>query len=155
MDEKINVLFTGDGVVCDWISDDSYKMAIDIYKRDLGIWLNYPVNDFLQSKLALVPIEKLPISNIKSIFYNPMGHVYLSKIALATGGENAYSPETYDSDKSLDRVLNDQFCDISETMKVFATYSRHMENTWAKVGPLDAPEFYELGHQDVIDFKWK
>jgi hyaluronoglucosaminidase len=155
LDEKINVLYTGDGVVCDGISDESYKMAIDIYKRDLGIWWNYPVNDFLPSKLALGPIEKLPTSNVKSIFYNPMGEVQLSKIALATGGEYAYSPETYDSDKSWDRVLKDQFGDISEAMKVFATHSRHMENTWAKVGPPDAPEFYELGHQAILDVRMK
>ena len=40
-------------------------------------------------------------------------------------------------------------------MKVFATHSRHMENSWAKVGPPDAPEFYEEAHQAVLDTRDK
>ena len=60
LNKKIIVLYTGDGVVCDGISDESFQKAIEIYNRNLGIWWNYPVNDFLPTKLALGPIEKLP-----------------------------------------------------------------------------------------------
>ena len=155
LNEKIIVLYTGDEVVCDGISEESYKMATDIYKRNLGIWWNYPVNDFLNTKLALGPIEKLPTSNINSIFFNPMGEVQLSKIALETGAEYSFSPETYDSEESWNRVLKNQFGDLAPAMKVFASHSRHMENSWANVGPADSPEFYELGHQAVVDTKNK
>ena len=30
-----------------WYSTIDFRKALDIYKRDLGIWWNYPVNDFL------------------------------------------------------------------------------------------------------------
>ena len=144
LNEDINVLYTGDGVVCDGISEDSYKKAIEIYKRNLGIWWNYPVNDFLNTKLALGPIEKLPTSNIKSIFFNPMEEVQLSKIALATGAEYSYSPEIYNSDNSWNKVIDEQFGEIAQAMKVFAMHSRHMENSWAYVGPPDGPEFSQM-----------
>ena len=38
-------------------------------------------------------------------------------------------------------------------MKVFATHSQHMQNSWAKCGPPDAPEFYATGHQAILDTK--
>ena len=35
-------------------------------------------------------------------------------------------------------------------MKVFASHSQHLENSWAKCGPADAPEFYAKAHQAVL-----
>ena len=78
LNKNIIVLYTGDEVVCDGISEESYQAAKDIYGRDLGIWWNYPVNDYYyvdgnrNIKLALGPIEKLPKAKPNSIFYNPM-----------------------------------------------------------------------------------
>ena len=80
-----------------------------------------------------------------------MGQVQLSKIALATGAEYAYSPDTYDANKSWNKVIDEQFGELSSEMKVFALHSRHMENSWAKAGSPDAPEFYELAHQAILD----
>ena len=153
LDKDIIVLYTGDGVVCDGISEESYQKAKDVYKRDLGIWWNYPVNDFLPTKLALGPIEKLPTTRIESIFYNPMQQVQLSKLSIATGAEYAASQETYDSFESWNKVIDAQFGEIAWAMKVFAKHSMHMENSWAFAGPADAPEFYNLGHQAIIDTK--
>ena len=155
LNEKIIVLYTGDGVVCEGISDESFQKAIEIYNRDLGIWWNYPVNDFLPNKLALGPIEKLPTSNIKSIFFNPMQQVQLSKIALATGAQYSYSPTTYDANKSWNNAIEEQFEDNAQAMKIFANHSRHLENSWANSGPQDAPEFYEEAHQAVLSTKAK
>ena len=156
LDEKIIVLYTGDGVVCDGISEDSYKKALDIYKRNLGIWWNYPVNDYLPKKLALGPIEKLPTTNINSIFFNPMGEVQLSKISIATGADYSLSPESYNSEESWIKVIESQFGEIAPAMKVFASHSRYMDNhSWAKVGPPDAPEFYELAHQILLESRNK
>ena len=153
LDKNIIVLYTGDGVVCDGISDENFQKAIEIYNRDLGIWWNYPVNDFLPNKLALGPIEKLPHKNVKSIFFNPMQQVQLSKIALGTGADYSYFPESYDSNKSWNNVIEIQYKDIAKEMKIFAMHSTHMENSWAYAGPADAPEFYEEAHQAVLAIK--
>ncbi|MBO4400283.1 MAG: beta-N-acetylglucosaminidase domain-containing protein [Selenomonadaceae bacterium] len=146
--ENIVVLYTGDGVVCDGISDAEFQAACEIYNRDLGIWWNYPVNDYTMTeggnrnaKLALGAIEKLPARNVQAIFFNPMGQYELSKIALATGAVYANSPENYDTDKAWDNALSEQFGTLAPAMKIFALHSRHMENSWAKVGAADAPDF--------------
>ena len=144
LNKKTIILYTGDKVVGDGISEENYQKAMDIYKRTLGIWWNYPVNDFLTAKLALGPIEKLPKSNILSIFYNPMEEVQLSKIALATGAEYALFPETYNSEESWNKAIEEQFGELAPAMKVFATHSRHMETNRYTVGPPDGPEFYKI-----------
>ncbi len=150
LDEKIVVLYTGDGVVCQGISDEQLDAANKIYRRErgLGIWWNYPVNDYTlrnnggrNSKLALGPIVNLPKRNMHAIYFNPMGQVQMSKIALATGAEYANAPEIYDPQKSWSKAIEEQFGDLAPAMKIFATHSQHMKNNWADCGPDDAKYF--------------
>jgi len=64
------------------------------------------------------------------------------------------SPDTYDPLTSWDNAIKAQFGDLAPAMKVFATHSRHMEKSdTIKCGPADAPEFYEEGHQTVLDYQ--
>ena len=156
LNKEIIVLYTGDGVVCDGISEESYQAASKIYGRELGIWWNYPVNDYdvtpdsnhkrkrkarRNTKLALGAIEKLPASHAPAIFFNPMSQYNMSKIALATGAIYADDPAAYDASRAWDKVLKEQFGVLAPAMKIFAAHSRHMENSWAKCGADDAPEF--------------
>lgn len=148
LNKKIIVLYTGDGVVCDGITQESLNNVNKIFDRQVGIWWNYPVNDYnvtnggnKNQKLALGAIEKLPSSNVQAIFFNPMSQAKLSKIALATGAEYANSPANYDIEKAWDRAFSEQFGELAHDMKIFAEHSQHMENNWAKVGPDDGRNF--------------
>ncbi|MBR0062140.1 MAG: beta-N-acetylglucosaminidase domain-containing protein, partial [Selenomonadaceae bacterium] len=92
LDPRIVVLYTGRGVVCDGITDKELAEVNEIFGREVGIWWNYPVNDYSLTpdgnrnvKLALGAIEKLPTAKMTAIFFNPMGQVQLSKISMATG----------------------------------------------------------------------
>lgn len=167
LNKKIIVLYTGDGVVCDGITQESLNHVNKIFDREIGIWWNYPVNDYSvtddgnrNAKLALGAIEKLPARNIQAIFFNPMEQTQLSKIALATGADYANSSNTYDPEKSWDKALNEQFGELAKDMKIFAEHSRHMENSWAKVGPADGQNFDTaaylvlngLKHNRAVDF---
>lgn len=167
LNKKIIVLYTGDGVVCDGITQESFDSVNKIFGREVGIWWNYPVNDYSvtadgerNAKLALGAIEKLPAQNVQAIFFNPMQQVQLSKIALATGAEYANSPSSYDSEKSWDKALNEQFGELAKDFKIFAEHSQHMENNWAKVGPADGRSFETaaylvlngLKHNREVDF---
>ena len=167
LDPRIVVLYTGRGVVCDGISDTELAEVNKIFGREVGIWWNYPVNDYpLTSdgnrnvKLALGAIDKLTTAKMTAIFFNPMGQVQLSKIALATGAIYANNPAIYDDAKAWDEVLADQFGNLAPQMKIFAEHSRHMENSWAKVGAPDAIEFStaaanlmsDMGRKSFIDF---
>ena len=159
LNKNIIVLYTGDDVVCDGISEESYQAVKDIYNRDLGIWWNYPVNDYYiidgnrNIKLALGPIEKLPKAKPNSIFYNPMEQPLFSKISIGTGADYALSSDTYDPTTSWNKVIEKQFGDLAPAMKIFASHSQRMDFNWAKCGPADAPEFYEKAHQAVLDIK--
>ena len=153
LDKDIIVLYTGDKVISDGICEKNYTKAFNIYKNNLGIWWNYPVNDFLESNLALGAIEKLPKKNINYIFFNPMRQPQLSKISLATGADFSYNPKNYNPDKSWNNAIEKQFGKNAEAMKIFAIHSRHMANNKSQVGPPDAPEFYSIAHQAVLDTK--
>ncbi|MBR5914791.1 MAG: beta-N-acetylglucosaminidase domain-containing protein [Selenomonadaceae bacterium] len=150
LDEKIVVLYTGDGVVCKGISDAQFEAANKIYRRDrgLGIWWNYPVNDYTlrtnggrNSKLALGPIVNLPKKHMHAIYFNPMGQAQMSKIAIATGAEYANAPEIYNPQESWEKAIEEQFGDLAPAMKVFASHSQHMKNNWADCGLDDAKYF--------------
>jgi len=159
LNKNIIVLYTGDYVVSNGISDRSFLAAKNIYGRNLGIWWNYPVNDYYHInstrfiKLALGPIEKLPHFKPNSIFFNPMGQPILSKISIGTGADYALSTYTYNPIKSWNKVIEKQFGKLAPSMKVFASHSQHMEFHSAITGPPDAPEFYSKAHQAVLDTK--
>ena len=167
LDPRIVILYTGNGVVCDGITDKELAEVNKIFGREVGIWWNYPVNDYSLTpdgnrnvKLALGAIEKLPSGKMTTIFFNPMGQVQLSKIAIATGAIYANNPATYNEKQAWDRVLNEQFGSLAPAMKIFAEHSQHMENSWAKVGAPDAIEFSttafvllnDLGNKSFVDF---
>jgi len=157
LNKNIIVLYTGENYVCDGISERSFQEIKKIYGKNLGIWWNYPVNDYIRHnstrfiKLALGPIEKLPRIKVGSIFFNPMGQPILSKISIATGADYALSPYTYDPITSWNKVIEKQFGELAPAMKVFASHSQHMETDYVKTGPDDAPEFYYKAHQAVLD----
>lgn len=157
LNKKIIVLYTGNGVVCDGITDEDFQAANKIYGKDLGIWWNYPVNDYSMTdngkrnaKLALGAIEKLPTSNVQAIFFNPMEQVQLSKIALATGADYANAPQNYDSETAWNKAIELQYGRVADAMKIFASHSRHMENSWAKCGAEDSPEFEAAAHNVIL-----
>ena len=153
LDKKVVVLFTGDGVVCDGISEETLAEVNEIFGRQVGIWWNYPVNDYTltdggnrSAKLALGAIEKLPAENVQAIFFNPMNQPLLSRIALATGADYANNPANYDAEKSWDKAIQEQFGELAPAMKIFAEHSQHMENSWAKVGANDGRTFNTLAY---------
>ena len=138
LDKNIMVLYTGEKVVPDGLTDADYQAACSLYGRQLGIWWNYPVSDYLEAKLALGPVEKLPqTSVIPAIFFNPMKHAELSKISLATGADYAQNPGQYNARKSWQKAFAEQYGRLAADMEAFADHSQHMVVSWAVIGPED------------------
>ncbi|MBR2216192.1 MAG: beta-N-acetylglucosaminidase domain-containing protein [Selenomonadaceae bacterium] len=151
---EVTALYTGNGVVTDGISDEEKKLADKVCHRPLGIWWNYPVNDYMESKLALGAVANLPKeAEIPAIFFNPMKYEELSKIALATGAEYAQNPEKYQPEVAWYRALRKLYGNLAADMEQFATHSRHLENSWARVGQPDAPELRK--EMDEFWAAWK
>ncbi|MBQ1868003.1 protein O-GlcNAcase [Selenomonas sp.] len=144
LNPEILVLYTGDGVVPDGLSDEQLAAANKLYDRTLGIWWNYPVTDYMENKLALGPVEKLPEnSTIPAIFFNPMKYEQLSKITLATGADYAKDPHRYRAQKSWEKAIAEQFGPLAKDMQRVADQSQHLENNWAKIGRPDGQELRE------------
>ena len=127
-------LFTGDGVVMTGLSGKTLDGAAALYGRRLGVWWNYPVNDYMEAKLALGPVEKLPGNGIPAIFFNPMTFAELSKITLATGAACALAPESYEPQTAWAQAIREQYGELAPQMERFADQSQHLENNWAKIG---------------------
>lgn len=138
LSKDILVLYTGEGVVPPGITQDELQQADALYGRPLGIWWNYPVNDYMESKLALGPVTDLPRGgNIPAIFFNPMKYEALSKIALATGAAYARDSQKYDPERAWQQAIAEQYGPLHEDMARFADHSQHLENDWAKIGRPD------------------
>jgi len=142
INKDILVLYTGRGVVCDSIPDIEYNAVSRLYGRNLGIWWNYPVTDYMEAKLALGPVEDLPTeAKVPAIFFNPMKYEESSKIAVGTGAIYAKNPAKYNPDKAYREVIKYKYKDLANEMLLVASQSTHLENDWAKVGREDGREF--------------
>lgn len=140
--KDVLVLYTGDGVAKNNLTDASYQSANRLYGCPLALWWNYPANDYMEEKLALGPIEGLPqASSIPAVFFNPMRYEALSKLALATGAAYARNPAAYDPDEAWQDALRSQYGTIAGAMAQFAAHSTHLENDWANIGRPDGVAF--------------
>ena len=155
LDRDVLVLYTGNRVVGDSLSDEDYQKGSSLYQRALGIWWNYPVTDYMEAKLALGPIEKLPThAAIPAVFFNPMKYERLSKISLATGADYAKEPKDYDPTKSWQKNIRAQYGRLATDMMRFADQSQEMDNhSWAKCGPADGTELH--AKMDAFWAAWK
>ena len=139
------MLYTGAGVVPEGIDEKELAVMDKICGRVPGIWWNYPVNDYMESKLALGPVVNLPRRNdYPALFFNPMGREHLSKITLATGAEYAQNPATYNPEEAWHRAITKQYGELAADMEMFAAHSMRMQNSWAHTG---LPDGKELRHE--------
>ena len=151
LSKDIVVMYTGEGVVCEGISRESLQQVEDIYARKMALWWNYPVSDYLKSKLALGPItgiEDTAGENLQMFIMNPMEHANLSKITLATGADYAWNPRQYNDIKAWKDAIAVQYGKQAKDMETFAYHSSRMENSWAHVGLADAPDVRK--HMDTL-----
>ena len=142
LDSDIMVMWTGSAVVPEGLDLENAKFVKSIYGDRMGIWWNYPVTDYLKSKLALGPIynvDKALEGEIDFFTMNPMEHADLSKISLATGADYSWNTSNYDYDKSWNKAIEMQYGNLANDMKTFANHSTRLDASWG-IGREDAPE---------------
>jgi hyaluronoglucosaminidase len=142
LNADILVLYTGEGVAQGGLTSSEVRRADRLWGRKLGLWWNYPVSDYLEGKLALGPIERLPVELFPAIFFNPMKYEDLSKLSLETGAALAIDAADYDPEKMWKQALRSQYGPLAEDMERFAVHSRHMKTSWADIGFKDAPQLH-------------
>lgn len=151
LDDDIIVMWTGQVVVSESLPLENVEFMQQVYGDKIGIWWNYPVTDYLTSKLALGPIvevDKRLEGELDFFTMNPMEHANLSKISLATGADYSWNIPEYDSNRSWDRSIELLFDDLADEMKTFAKHSSRMTGPWS-VGRKDAEDV-----QETIDDFW-
>ncbi|ELC8441056.1 beta-N-acetylglucosaminidase domain-containing protein [Clostridium perfringens] len=142
--DDIEVMWTGPGVVTNEIPLSDAELISGIYNRDMAVWWNYPVTDYFKGKLALGPMHGLDkgLNQYVDFFtVNPMEHAELSKISIHTAADYSWNMDNYDYDVAWNRAIEMLYGDLAEDMKVFANHSTRMDNkSWARSGREDAPE---------------
>lgn len=106
---EVRIMWTGNTVV-DMIEQDDMQWINSQIKRKAFIWLNYPVNDYCQSRLLMGKTygNGLDISDMVSGFCsNPMEYAEASKLSLYSIADYTWNMPAYDAEKSWDRAILD------------------------------------------------
>ena len=103
---EVRIMWTGNTVV-DMIERDDLEWVNGWIKRKAFIWLNYPVNDYCQSRLLMGKTygNGLDISELVSGFCsNPMEYAEASKVSLWSIADYTWNMPRYDADASWRRA---------------------------------------------------
>ncbi|MFJ5302410.1 beta-N-acetylglucosaminidase domain-containing protein [Streptomyces sp. NPDC088350] len=99
LDPAVVVEWTGAGVIAPTITADQVARARTVYGHPILVWDNYPVNDYVTSRLLLGPYtgrEPGVASAATGVTANPMIQGEASRIALFTSAAYLWNPEDYD-----------------------------------------------------------
>ena len=118
---EIRVMWTGNSVV-DMIGENDMQWINDQIKRKAFIWLNYPVNDYCQSRLLMGKTygNDLNINDMVSGFCsNPMEYAEASKVSLYSIADYAWNMPSYNSETSWERALKELMPTSHEAFRIF------------------------------------
>ncbi|MFF4801541.1 beta-N-acetylglucosaminidase domain-containing protein [Streptomyces sp. NPDC001351] len=99
LDPSVVVEWTGVGVIAPSITTEQLKQARTVYGHPILVWDNYPVNDYVTSRLLLGPYtgrEPGVASEAVGVTANPMVQGEASRLALFTSAAYLWNPAAYD-----------------------------------------------------------
>ena len=149
---EVRIMWTGNSVV-DMIEENDMAWINDQIKRKAYIWLNYPVNDYCQSRLLMGKTygNGLNINDMVSGFCsNPMEYAEASKVSLYSIADYTWNMPAYDSEASWTRAMTALMPTCADAFRVFC------ENN-VDLGPTghglrregESPYFYTENIDDV------
>ncbi|MEV6941716.1 beta-N-acetylglucosaminidase domain-containing protein [Streptomyces sp. NPDC051172] len=99
LDPSVVVEWTGVGVIAPSITTEQLKQARTVYGHPILVWDNYPVNDYVTSRLLLGPYtgrEPGVASEAVGVTANPMIQGEAGRLALFTSAAYLWNPAAYD-----------------------------------------------------------
>ncbi|MGC9543422.1 beta-N-acetylglucosaminidase domain-containing protein [Streptomyces sp. UG1] len=99
LDPSVVVEWTGVGVIAPTITAEQVRQAREVYGHPILVWDNYPVNDYVTSRLLLGPYtgrEPGVAKEVTGVTANPMVQGEASRIALFTSAAYLWNPDAYD-----------------------------------------------------------
>lgn len=118
---EVRIMWTGNSVV-DMIEENDMQWINDQIKRKAYIWLNYPVNDYCQSRLLMGKTygNGLNINDMVSGFCsNPMEYAEASKVSLYSIADYTWNMPAYDSQASWERAMEALMPTCKEAFRFF------------------------------------
>ena len=118
---EVRIMWTGNSVV-DMIEENDMQWINDQIKRKAYIWLNYPVNDYCQSRILMGKTygNGLNINDMVSGFCsNPMEYAEASKVSLYSIADYTWNMPAYDSVRSWERALGALMPTCADAFRVF------------------------------------
>ncbi|MEU9167406.1 beta-N-acetylglucosaminidase domain-containing protein [Streptomyces sp. NPDC048420] len=137
LDPSVVVEWTGVGVIAPTITAEQVKQAREVYGHPILVWDNYPVNDYVTSRLLLGPYtgrEPAVASEATGVTANPMIQGEASRIALFTSADYLWNPNTYDPRKAFLASVRDlagEGTGAAKWLRIFAenNYSSQLDAT--------------------------
>ena len=118
---EVRIMWTGASVV-DMIGRDDMEWINAQIKRKAFIWLNYPVNDYCQSRLLMGKTygNGLDIADLVSGFCsNPMEYAEASKVSLYSIAEYCWNMPAYDAERSWEDAIRELMPTSQEAFRFF------------------------------------
>jgi hyaluronoglucosaminidase len=118
---EVRIMWTGNSVV-DMIEENDMQWINEQIKRKAYIWLNYPVNDYCQSRILMGKTygNGLNINEMVSGFCsNPMEYAEASKVSLYSIADYTWNMPAYDSVRSWERALAALMPTCADAFRVF------------------------------------
>lgn len=118
---EVRVMWTGNSVV-DMIERDDMEWINKQLGRKAFIWLNYPVNDYCQSRMLMGKTygNGLDINELVSGFCsNPMEYAEASKVSLYSIADYTWNMPRYDAVRSWQQAITELMPTASEPFRWF------------------------------------
>ncbi|QCJ44657.1 beta-N-acetylhexosaminidase [Bacillus sp. S3] len=134
LDKDTLVIWTGPDVVAKQITAEDAQQVRDIFKHDLLLWDNYPVNDFERNRIFLGPLDKrdkeLTKHGVEGLTANPMNEAEASKVPLYTIADYSWNQGGYNPIDSWERSIQSFGGKAADALKTFAenSYSSTIDN---------------------------
>ncbi|MGL4106953.1 beta-N-acetylglucosaminidase domain-containing protein [Clostridium sp. LP20] len=138
LDKEIEVMWTGQDVVPKGVTNADAQKVKNTFGRDMMLWWNYPVNDYMTDKMGLGPmygLDKNLDDHVSGFIINPMEFAEASKISTITGADYGWNTKGYDYNRSWDVALETITKEAKDAFKVFADHSTRLDT-----GRADSPE---------------
>ncbi|WP_327684152.1 beta-N-acetylglucosaminidase domain-containing protein [Streptomyces sp. NBC_00467] len=110
LDSRVQVAWTGVGVVPRTITGQELTGAREAFKHPLVTMDNYPVNDYAQDRIFLGPYtgrEPAVATGSVALLANAMEQASASRIPLFTAADYAWNPKGYRPQESWRAAIND------------------------------------------------
>ena len=123
-------MWTGNRVIAN-IDNETLDFINPILQRNVFIWLNYPVTDYIGNKVLVGPVygNSLSINDKVSGFVsNPMSLAESSKIALYSIADYTWNMKNYNSEFSWESSIKSIMPESYASLMLFASHNCDVGN---------------------------